>query len=76
MGKIVINQEFCKGCKLCMEACPRQLIIVAQKLNSEGYFPAEFCDPEGKCIGCALCALMCPDTAIEVYREVKKDEED
>ncbi|KON31033.1 hypothetical protein AC482_02190 [miscellaneous Crenarchaeota group-15 archaeon DG-45] len=69
MARIVVNEEFCKGCKLCVEACPHRLIVETERLNDAGYHPVEFCDDEGKCTGCALCALMCPDCAIEVYRE-------
>lgn len=69
MSKIVINQLFCKGCKLCIETCPQQLIEIATDLNAAGYHTAEFNDIESICTGCTLCALMCPDSAIEVYRD-------
>ena len=72
MAEIIINEEFCKGCKLCIEACPLHLIVEAERLNAAGYHPVEFRDDEGKCTGCALCAMMCPDSAIEVYREAEK----
>lgn len=73
-GKIVINRELCKGCYLCASVCPRNLIVVSDKLNQKGYYPAEFQERrEGQkdrgCIGCATCATICPDVAIEVYRE-------
>jgi 2-oxoglutarate ferredoxin oxidoreductase subunit delta len=69
MGKIVIDQGLCKGCMLCVNVCPQHLIEVSEKLNEEGYQPAEFNDSEGRCTACKLCALICPDVAIEVYRE-------
>lgn len=71
MGKIEINEEFCKGCTLCISVCPLKLIRIANHVSKKGYHPAEFCDPQGKCTGCTLCALMCPDAAITVYRERK-----
>lgn len=73
MGKIVINEELCKSCGLCIETCPFHLIRVSKHLNVRGYHPAEFQDPEDKCTGCTLCALMCPDCVIEVYREASED---
>ncbi len=72
MGKIVIDQDACKGCMLCVEACPLHLIQIAQQINSKGYYPAEFVPSQGKCTGCALCAITCPDVAIEVYRRKRR----
>lgn len=71
MGKIEINEEFCKGCAFCTAVCPQKLIQIAKNVSKKGYHPAAFNDPQGKCSGCALCALMCPDVAITVYREKK-----
>jgi 2-oxoglutarate ferredoxin oxidoreductase subunit delta len=72
VGKILINEELCKGCKLCADACPLRLIRIANHINSKGYHPAEFVDPKGMCTGCTLCALTCPEVAIEAYREERK----
>jgi 2-oxoglutarate ferredoxin oxidoreductase subunit delta len=66
-GKIVINQEICKGCELCISFCPKKLITLSDKLNGNGYTPALFKDG-GECTGCTSCALVCPEVAIEVYR--------
>ena len=66
-GKITINSERCKGCGLCIQACPQRVIKKAGQTNKMGYFFAEPCG-DG-CTGCAICALICPDTAIEVYRD-------
>jgi 2-oxoglutarate ferredoxin oxidoreductase subunit delta len=68
MPKATVNEEKCKGCGLCEEACPKQIIrLSADRLNGKGYHPAEVFEPE-KCIGCAMCAMMCPDVAITVER--------
>lgn len=68
MSRIVIDQDRCKGCGLCIQACPYGLVRIANTFNAKGYRPAELADPEGRCIGCANCATMCPDVAITVYR--------
>jgi 2-oxoglutarate ferredoxin oxidoreductase subunit delta len=50
-----------------MEFCPKQAIILSNKLNAKGYFVASF-ETIKECTGCATCAVMCPETAIEVYK--------
>lgn len=67
MSCITISKEVCKGCGLCVNACPKEVIAIGSESNKAGYFTAESVNPE-KCIGCALCAMMCPDTCIEVER--------
>lgn len=67
MGRIVINEERCKGCELCAHFCPKCQIQMSEGFNSKGLHPASFND-RGECNGCAVCAVMCPDVAIEVYR--------
>ena len=67
VGKIIIDAERCKGCTLCVTVCPHNVIIISDKANSKGYFPAQSTGPD--CTGCANCAIVCPDCAIEVYRD-------
>lgn len=71
-AKIVINEDFCKGCGICVSTCPLHLIRIANRVSPGGYYPAECVDPEEKCTGCAFCATMCPDVAIEVFKVKKK----
>jgi len=68
VGKIVINEEYCKGCELCTLACAKKYIKLGSEFNRNGYYFVEYCDAEGNCTGCALCAEMCPDAAIEVWK--------
>ena len=64
MAKITIDEKICKGCGLCVEACPKKVIALSKhKLNAKGYFVAEPVELE-KCIGCTLCAKNCPVNAI------------
>jgi 2-oxoglutarate ferredoxin oxidoreductase subunit delta len=69
-GRIVINEMRCKGCELCISACPPAVISLERHLNCKGYRPATLLDPEHLCTGCALCAIVCPDAAITVYRNL------
>ena len=69
MAKLTFLTDRCKGCGLCVDACPLGLIIIEKdKINKKGYAPATISDPDGKCVGCASCALMCPDSIITVER--------
>ena len=68
MAKVTFQVDGCKGCGLCVSACPKGLLAIAKdKINQKGHHPAEITDPE-KCVGCASCAIMCPDCIIEVER--------
>lgn len=72
MGRIIVDEKICKGCGLCVKACPFGIIALSKdKINAKGYHPAKLVVPE-KCTACQSCATMCPDTAITVEREAKK----
>ncbi len=66
-GAIVVDIEKCKGCGVCITACPAQVIKLASKVNDKGYHYAYMENPDN-CIGCANCGVVCPDTCITVYR--------
>lgn len=61
-----IDQEECKGCGLCVAACPAHVLEISPHLNSRGYHPSSY-KGEG-CIGCGNCFYSCPEPgAITVY---------
>ena len=66
-GKIIIDTERCKGCGLCVSACPKNCIFISKKSNKNGYFPAHASNTD--CSGCAACGIICPEAIIEVYRD-------
>ena len=69
MVKVMINELVCKGCGLCVRACPKSVLALAKvKLNAKGYHPAEVVNQEA-CIACASCARTCPDVAIRIEKE-------
>lgn len=71
-GAVVINEERCKGCNLCVMACPADVLALQSKeVNNRGYNFAYMAN-EQACIGCSSCAVVCPDGCIEVYRVVTK----
>ena len=69
MVKITFRTDTCKGCGLCIGACPKKILRISpDKINKKGHPPAEITD-EGACIGCASCATMCPDCVIVIEKE-------
>lgn len=66
-GKIVIEQNLCTGCGLCVEVCPKEVLALDSGINAKGYHFVSM--TRKRCSGCALCAQMCPHAAIvEVWR--------
>lgn len=66
-GAVVVDIEKCKGCDLCVVACPTKVLALAKEVNGKGYHYSEMVSPEA-CIGCASCGLVCPDSVITVYK--------
>jgi 2-oxoglutarate ferredoxin oxidoreductase subunit delta len=69
-GWIEVNELYCKGCELCVQACPQDVLSLdMSRLTPKGYHPVHL-HADG-CTGCAICAVVCPDAALTVYREPK-----
>jgi len=66
IGHIEVEIEKCKGCVLCIETCPVNVIAMSKEFNGKGYHFMELI-ADG-CIGCANCAVVCPDGVIAVYK--------
>ncbi len=67
-GKLFFETEKCKGCELCIVACPVNILELDKSfVNVKGYNPAHIVEPD-KCIACSNCAIMCPDSVISIER--------
>jgi 2-oxoglutarate ferredoxin oxidoreductase subunit delta len=66
-GAIVVDIEKCKGCEVCIPACPSSVINISKEVNGKGYQYTYMEKPE-ECTGCMNCAIVCPDGVITVYR--------
>jgi NAD-dependent dihydropyrimidine dehydrogenase PreA subunit len=66
-GRVEIRAEECKGCALCIEACPPKVLDLGLERNQHGYRVAVY-RGEG-CTGCGICFFVCPEPgAIAVYK--------
>lgn len=64
-GTVVIAAERCKGCELCIPACPPGVLRMSGQRNAIG---ADVPELLAGCTGCGACLLVCPDFCFEVYR--------
>jgi 2-oxoglutarate ferredoxin oxidoreductase subunit delta len=70
-GLLRVNADECKGCGLCVEACPRKVISLSERLNHYGYRTATYAG--AGCNGCGICFMACPEPgAITVLRLVSQ----
>lgn len=66
-ARIFLLPERCKGCRFCVEFCPRHVLAMSEQFNSRGYhIPTVIA--EEQCTDCKMCELLCPEFAIYVLR--------
>jgi 2-oxoglutarate ferredoxin oxidoreductase subunit delta len=69
---LIIADERCKGCELCITACPHHVLELDHSVvNALGYHPVRLIDPAG-CTSCVLCARVCPDAVFTVFAPRKE----
>jgi 2-oxoglutarate ferredoxin oxidoreductase subunit delta len=37
VAHILIERDLCKGCELCVHACPQKILGMGQEINAKGY---------------------------------------
>lgn len=65
MPEVRVLVQYCKGCGLCINACPRSVLRLSDTVDRRGIRVAVV-RKDVACTGCTNCAVMCPDAAIEV----------
>jgi 2-oxoglutarate ferredoxin oxidoreductase subunit delta len=62
----------CKGCELCVAACPKGVLeLDRDAVNRLGHHPIRLTDA-AHCTSCAFCARVCPDAVFTVYARPKE----
>jgi 2-oxoglutarate ferredoxin oxidoreductase subunit delta len=64
-GTLVIDAEACKGCELCIDACPPGVLSMGAEVNARGYRVPVLAPG---CTGCKACSQICPDFVFQVYK--------
>lgn len=64
--RVVTNKDWCKGCGICVEFCPKNVLELKNGIIN-------IARPED-CIKCGMCELRCPDYAI-FLEEVPENEQ-
>ena len=59
--EIGIKDEWCKGCAICVEFCPHDVLFMENGLVRVYNLDA--------CTACMLCELHCPDFAITIKED-------
>lgn len=69
-GDIQIAAHLCKGCCLCVAACPPGVLAQSSFLNRQGYYAVSY---KGTgCTGCGVCFYICPEPGAITVRRRKQ----
>lgn len=64
-GQVYIIPSRCKGCEICVEFCPNDVLQNSDQTNAKGYhYPEVIEGKEESCIHCEFCMVVCPEFAI------------
>lgn len=64
-GQVFLIPNRCKGCNICIELCPKEVLQESSEMNAKGYhYPEIKPGKDGACIHCEFCSMVCPEFAI------------
>ncbi len=67
-GTVTIDIELCKGCELCIPACPVDVLFMSEARNERG---EQYPQLKPGCTGCGACYYVCPDFCFAIYQYEK-----
>jgi NAD-dependent dihydropyrimidine dehydrogenase PreA subunit len=68
---IAIDEALCKGCTICVEICPKDVLEMVDMIDRWEGATVRVRDIDA-CIACFICEHECPDFALLVYAAAKK----
>lgn len=64
-GQVHLIPDRCKGCRMCVEFCPQDVLTLSDAMNAKGYhYPVVAAGKQDSCVACGFCSLVCPELAI------------
>jgi len=66
-GHVIIDEDKCKACGLCIHFCSKKNLVFSETANRRGFHPVRMAE-DNVCTGCGECAVMCPEVCIQVFR--------
>ena len=65
IGQVFVISGRCKGCRFCIDFCPKDVLVESENMNAKGYhYPVVAQGKESACVNCGFCSLVCPEFAI------------
>jgi 2-oxoglutarate ferredoxin oxidoreductase subunit delta len=69
---VEIATDRCKGCALCVAACPKGVLALDDTgVNALGHHAVRLVDAAA-CTSCVLCARVCPDAVLTIYARSRR----
>jgi 2-oxoglutarate ferredoxin oxidoreductase subunit delta len=69
--KITILEEWCKGCTICVEVCPTD-VLKMESVGTRWQGSIAVVIDADACIACMQCELQCPDFSLLIEKGAKK----